>query len=145
MTELRGCVKVEVALPYGPYGLWGPKVTLNLNGVQSEPRGSVNRKVELGSHRVSWPVFCFRLFSGYCLCDFVPHSRWKWLVAKYISCFVLASSTPPYGLCGRKATLEEVWLTLALSLPFKREQGAQQGPWNQCVTSQKINLFIVFF
>ena len=138
MTELRGCVKVEVAvlgspslivlmvsvdvkqhwtthdraqglcesrggcpgLPVlnGHYGLCGRKVTLNLNGVQSEPRGSVDRKVELGSHRVSWPVFCFRLFSGYCLCDFVPHSCWKWLVAKCISCFALASSTPPYCL-----------------------------------------------
>ena len=30
-SELRSCVKVEVAVPNSPYGLCGRKATLNLN------------------------------------------------------------------------------------------------------------------
>ena len=33
LTELRSCVKVEVAVPNSPYGLCGRKATLNLNWV----------------------------------------------------------------------------------------------------------------
>ena len=31
LSELRSCVKVEVAVPCSPYGLCGRKATLNLN------------------------------------------------------------------------------------------------------------------